>query len=166
MFKPIVGYEGIYEIDEYGTMRNIKTGKVFYGSLGTQGYIATTLRDANGKKKTEKVHRLVATAFCFKPEGCDVVNHLDEDKTNNYYKNLEWTTIAKNNSWGTRLTRAANTHKHTIKIYDKNNNLVGIFQGNHEAAEAMGVSSTTIINWKKGKHKSKDGYKIVVGGDE
>ncbi len=33
-------------------------------------------------------------------------------------------------------------------------------------AEAMGVSSTTIINWKKGKHKSKDGYKIVVGGDE
>ena len=35
MFKPIVGYERIYEIDEYGTMRNIKTGKVFYGSLGT-----------------------------------------------------------------------------------------------------------------------------------
>ena len=127
MFKPIVGYEGIYEIDEYGTMRNIKTGKVFYGSLGTYGYIVTTLRDANGKKKTEKVHRLVATAFCFKPEGCNVVNHLDEDKTNNYYKNLEWTTIAKNNSWGTRLARAANTHKHTIKIYDKDNNLVGIF---------------------------------------
>ena len=54
MFKPIAGYEGIYEIDEYGTMRNIKTGKVFYGSLGTRGYIVTTLRDTNGKINQKK----------------------------------------------------------------------------------------------------------------
>lgn len=38
------------------------------------------------------VHRLVAEAFCDKEVGCDVVNHLDNDPSNNEASNLEWTT--------------------------------------------------------------------------
>lgn len=37
------------------------------------------------------VHYLVANAFIVKPEGEDlVINHKDEDKTNNNVENLEW----------------------------------------------------------------------------
>lgn len=42
------------------------------------------------------VHRLVATAYLDKPEGCNVVNHLDENRTNNAVSNLEWTTQSGN----------------------------------------------------------------------
>jgi len=42
------------------------------------------------------VHRLVATAYLDKPDGCNVVNHLDENKTNNAISNLEWTTQSGN----------------------------------------------------------------------
>lgn len=46
----------------------------------------------NGVFKTLLVHRLVAEAFCAKPDGCNVVNHLDSDRRNNRASNLEWTT--------------------------------------------------------------------------
>ena len=80
-----------------------------------------------GKALHLPVHRYVCKYFCSGYKEGFVVNHIDGNTKNNYYKNLEWTTIAENNSWGTRLTRAANTHKHTIKIYDKDNNLIGVF---------------------------------------
>ena len=42
--------------------------------------------------KITSVHRLVAEAFCDKKAGCDVVNHIDNDPSNNEASNLEWTT--------------------------------------------------------------------------
>lgn len=48
-------------------------------------------------KTTHMVHRLVAEGYCHKPEGCDYVNHIDGDKLNNHFSNLEWCTIAANN---------------------------------------------------------------------
>ena len=46
----------------------------------------------NCKEKNIFVHRLIAYTFCKKPKNCNIVNHIDGKKNNNYYKNLEWTT--------------------------------------------------------------------------
>lgn len=42
------------------------------------------------------MHRLVAQAFCEKPDGCDIVNHIDNTVTNNHFSNLEWVTCKEN----------------------------------------------------------------------
>lgn len=47
-------------------------------------------------EKDRRVHRLVAAAFCVKPAGCDIVNHLDGSRDNNCADNLEWCTSAQN----------------------------------------------------------------------
>lgn len=48
-------------------------------------------------KKKFYVHRLVAVAFlAMPPEGQDIVNHIDSNKKNNHYTNLEWTTVKGN----------------------------------------------------------------------
>lgn len=62
------------------------------------------------KEKLCKVHRIVATTFrdiC--GEYNEVVNHLDEDKSNNNASNLRWTTNAENLAWGTINERRAKT---------------------------------------------------------
>lgn len=44
------------------------------------------------KPKNRKVANIVADHFVKKSDGCNVVNHLDGNKMNSYYLNLEWTT--------------------------------------------------------------------------
>lgn len=48
----------------------------------------------NGKH--ERVHRLVAYLYCENPNGDNIVNHIDGDKLNNNYTNLEWCTAEHN----------------------------------------------------------------------
>ena len=50
----------------------------------------------NGTKKTHRVNRLVAITFIQNPNNYPHVNHLDEQKTNNYSSNLEWITPRDN----------------------------------------------------------------------
>ena len=38
----------------------------------------------------------MADAFCLRPEGCNVVNHLDNNPANNNASNLEWVTQKTN----------------------------------------------------------------------
>lgn len=42
------------------------------------------------RKKSFLVHRIVAKEFCERKEGQNVINHIDENPTNNFFKNLEW----------------------------------------------------------------------------
>lgn len=65
--------------------------KLMTPRLNTKGYPYIQI---GGHKKL--VHRLVANAYLDKPDGCNVVNHLDENRTNNAVSNLEWTTQSGN----------------------------------------------------------------------
>lgn len=108
VWKPIAGYETFYEVSNLGRVRSLdrscrhadgkvtnRKGKTLKPALRA-GY-PFVLIQVDGVRWQIHVHRLVATAFCEKPEGCDVVNHLDGDKQNNSSANLEWTTTKGNN---------------------------------------------------------------------
>lgn len=60
------------------------------------GYIEYVLTDINGKQKHIQGQRIVATAYLFKPDGSDYVNHIDGDRSNNSLDNLEWVTQSEN----------------------------------------------------------------------
>ena len=107
VWKPVAGYEGIYEVSNLGRVRSLDRVRVFRdgrtrhypsvmlsGKVGTHGYRAVVL--ANGSNRTVVVHRLVATAFVPHAHGRDWVNHVDGDKLNNRADNLEWVTPQEN----------------------------------------------------------------------
>jgi hypothetical protein len=85
--------DGPYEVSSAGQVR--RGARVLRGALSSVGYRHVTL-SIDGRRCTISVHRLVAEAFVHRPDGCDVVNHLDGDKLNNAVANLEWTTPAGN----------------------------------------------------------------------
>lgn len=91
-WKPIFGYDGVYEVSDLGRVRSRKRGewKIMKGSPNQYGYLQVML-SKYGKKKNVCVHRLVADAFVenynlFNTE----VNHINEIKTDNMASNLEW----------------------------------------------------------------------------
>lgn len=59
------------------------------------GYLVTDLYK-NGRRSTERVHRLVATEFVPNPDNKPEVNHKDGNKYNNLATNLEWVTKKEN----------------------------------------------------------------------
>ena len=100
-WRPVVGYEDLYEVSSLGRIRNMK-GKV--RALGTHacGYNHISLSRA-GVSKTFKIHRLVAFAFIPNPEGKREVNHIDTIRTNNRVENLQWADKYENHDHSSRL---------------------------------------------------------------
>lgn len=115
IWKDIPGFEGWYQISnlgrvkslsrtvDYGT-RSVRTQKEKILQLRVGGPVVagkqyySVILCKNRYRKQHKVHRLVGEAFCHKPDGCEVINHLDNDPTNNAATNLEWTTVIGNNN--------------------------------------------------------------------
>ena len=55
-----------------------------------------------------RIHRLVAEYFVPNPDNKPIVNHIDANKTNNYYKNLEWVTDQENRDHASKLGLLSN----------------------------------------------------------
>jgi hypothetical protein len=83
-------------ISNYGKVINFTNNHILK-SFDNRGYKRIGLFIGNdGKKVNVSIHRLVCWEYCKHKEGCNVVNHIDSNPSNNYYKNLEWTTVKGN----------------------------------------------------------------------
>lgn len=94
MWKAIPGYQGKYEVNETGDVRNRK-GRSIAQHPNSTGYPRVNLSDA-GATRHVFVHRLVAEAFLEARPHCRVVNHKNGIKSDNRAANLEWVTYSGN----------------------------------------------------------------------
>ena len=97
MIKPVRNYEDRYLVTTNGEVISVvSNGKVLKHKINKYGYPSVNLTDGLGSTKTVCIHRLVAEAFCCRANENYVVNHIDSDKTNNTYTNLEWCSANDN----------------------------------------------------------------------
>lgn len=136
-----------WEVSSLGRVRT-HTGYTTYGAKG--GPYLTI----NGKC----VHVLIAEAFCFKPEGAQVVNHRDGDKQNNVSSNLEWCTQAENTRHAveTGLIPKSNKLKKAV-IQNLPDGTSVRYDSIVEAGQSVGISSSYIGLVCRGKARSAAG---------
>lgn len=99
--------DSTYEVSEYGDVKSVDRaikrggkihkikGKKLKHKICRNGYHRVGL-SKNGKTKHKSVHRLVAKLFIGKPNKKLEINHIDGNKSNNHFTNLEWVTRSEN----------------------------------------------------------------------
>lgn len=120
VWKDIPGYEGLYQVSNYGNVRSLNYNKQIGNvkelkqKLRSNGYLEVHL-SKDSKRKYFLVHRLVAEAFLENPYLLPQVNHIDGNKSNNYVSNLEYVTNSENqkHAYDTGL-------KNAQRVYESN----------------------------------------------
>ena len=96
----------------------------------------------NNKMKNKRVHRLVAEAFIPNPNLYPIINHKDENRSNNNIENLEWCTAKYNSTYG----RAQDWKFKPIKMINTINKDVKLYKSIAEASKDLNIPTTTIVN--------------------
>lgn len=169
MYKPVKGFEGLYEISEFGEIRSVdrmvggksgstwkRKGKKLKPQTNQNGYAMVNLRK-NGARKTMTVHRLVATAFLPNPENLPEVHHKNHDPRDNRLENLQWVTSAeqKDEHWKSAMSKVKSVRLHVI-----GHGIDKVYNSGLEVERELGISSSCISQVANGIYKQVKGYRI------
>lgn len=154
-----------YIVSNSGRIRR-KGSTADHSVRDSKGYLTVDLYN-NGIRKTERVHRLVAKEFIPNPNNKPEVNHIDGNKKNNHYSNLEWVTTKENckHSWDSGLSKPSRS------MLGKKNPNAGrkskpfmivetgeIFNTLVECEKAINGNNRHISECLNGKQKTHRGY--------
>lgn len=137
IWKSVKGFEGLYEISNFGRLRNVphfvtreyqtKTGKLVKDKLFinqtilkqqkkkhikngyTLIYLGFALKKDN-KYYNKLIHRLVAEAFIPNTHNYPIINHIDCNPQNNHVSNLEWCDYKHNNIHSNRIDKSRQSY--------------------------------------------------------
>lgn len=169
-WKSIKGFEGLYEVSNFGNVRSLPRSHRTSRGCGVQtikgrllkkhlnkGYYQVTL-SKESKTRSKLVYQLVGNAFIGqKPKGM-TVNHKNGISSDDRVSNLEYCTHQENIQHAVRMglldNRGVNsgtaklTEKDILKIY----RLVGLGRTRTDIAEILNVSVATVSLIARGKH--------------
>ena len=161
IWKDITGYEGLYQVSNLGRVKSLKNDKekILKPVISSKGYLFVNLCK-QGKQKPTNIHRIVAKAFIPNPNNLPIINHKDEDKTNNCVNNLEWCTYQYNNTYGSRIDRFIysnrNNPKTSKKVLCVETNK--IYLSVRQIERDLGFGIGNIWSCCNGKYKQAYGY--------
>ena len=171
IWKPVVGYEGLYEVSNKGRVK-----RVFYNSTRKPTILKHDVQNAHhrvalskeGKVKRIFVHRLVYAAFVgnlpeYKRMGKGngdkmmVINHKDENPNNNCIENLEVITITENNRYGLFGQKVSEGKSKLVFQYDLNGTLKKIWKSTMEC-DKNGFLCSRVSDCCRGNRLTHKGY--------
>lgn len=140
-----------YAVSKEGRVFKTKYNRGLKRKIDSKGYYVVSL-SINGKIIDQRVHRLVAMAFIPNPNDYPIVNHLDGNKLNPHYTNLEWTTYKGNSEHAIRtgLIHPAKLENHgkTTLTNQQVSEICELMEGGvvsqREIAELYSVNETVI----------------------
>lgn len=173
IWSVVAGFEGLYEISNLGRVKNIKPylsipdrkGKVRNKILKLKSgskYTVVALYRIGEKRKWLRVNKMVANVFVPNPHNYPIVNHLDGNKRNDRWDNLEWCTYSQNSIHSVYVLGndpAKNKRKAVIQL----NNSGEIVNRYRSASDVSGSVGSIFSRWGvgnclRGKSKMHSGF--------
>ena len=181
IWKPVTGYEGLYEVSNMGNFRKLclnGTIKVLKTTKNNWGYHTIGLWK-NKKVKQYRASRLIAEAFIPNPDNKPYVDHIDTNKDNNKVDNLRWVSPSENSnnilsrkhmleSWESeerrekqRRINLGKNHPRARAVYqlDEDDTVLNTFATTTEAALSIGCKHGNITKCCNGERLRAGGYR-------
>ncbi len=174
IWKDIKGYEGLYQISNYGrvkslpkkalrrygTYRNVKERILKTSKSYKHSPYSSVIIRKDGVPKTVSVHRLVAEHFIPNPKNYKYINHKDENKLNNRVDNLEWCSAKYNANYGTSKSKISNKRKKAVIQYSLQNEFIAEYDSLKSLKELKGFDPSLVSCVCRGIYKQAYGYKF------
>ena len=158
LWRPVPGTDGLFEVSNFGRVRELGTGKMLKIYTNSKGYAVTVILG-----KIKKVHTIVGTVFLCRPESSEPlqIDHIDRNRMNNNSKNLRWVT-AKENRKNQNKRKKYQTHpRRNVKRICIETGEEIIFPSLKSAAESVGMGVSTIFERLQSGRPTKNGYKFI-----
>lgn len=159
IWKPIVGFEFLYEVSNLGNVRridatcNAPAGRLKKVKPLPSGYVSVKLYK-NGIMYSRYVHILVLEAFVGIKPSDQETRHLDNDRSNNILSNLVWGTSSENtqdvlkagNHRQVKLTDAQVRHIRSLPDRIRSHQANPGELTHQQVAKELGISEVTFYN--------------------
>ena len=167
IWKPVVGYEGLYEVSNLGNVRSLNYNhtnkpKLLKQDLCKNNNLRVTLY--NRTKKRFLVHRIVAEAFMPNPYNKPEIDHINTIRTDNRVENLRWVTHTENMNNPITHTKSINSKLHytynmkAVIQTSKDGTFIQEYKCTREAERATNIDHRSINKCCKGIYKTAGGY--------
>lgn len=167
-WKPVVGYEGLYEVSNLGRVKSLprkgtKGGIVSVNYSNSKHYAHIPLTK-DSVLKTTSLHRVVAQAWIPNPQNKPQVNHIDGNKKNNCVNNLEWVTNLENMHHAIEhglqkdsIVRATEARMRGV-FQIKGDDIVAMYKCIRQAEQITGICSQNIFKVCQKQRHTAGGY--------
>lgn len=170
IWKPIIGYDGLYMVSNMGRVKSLpkdvkcrvdfvrRTKERIMKQIECGRYLYLDI----GRGNRHLVHRLVGIAFVDNPNNKPQINHIDGNRYNNIYTNLEWCTQSENQRHAFRIglqkpfsaRYGAQGGARSIIVYDKIGNKIKEYDSIIRCSEEMDLRYNSIRRVLFGIRKS------------
>lgn len=148
-WKEIAGFPK-YRVSNTGEIRSEYSNSILIPFETNSGYLQVHLSEG-GKRFKRYIHRLVAEAFVPNPDAKPHVNHIDGNRHNNSFDNIEWCTRSENIN-------------HSCYVLGNNVKAVRcvetgvVYPSIKEAARQTGIYHTSISMCCDGRYQQTHGF--------
>jgi len=163
-WRDIKDYYGYYQVSNFGRVRGVdrvtENNRPIKSSLlkadkNRSGHLRVQLTKKSVRKQF-LVHRLVAQAFIPNPNEYPIINHKDENPSNNNTNNLEWCTIKYNNNYGGYKEKMSAIKSKPIKVI-YSDGTYEIWESATIFGRNFGINSSHISDVINNKRKTVNG---------
>lgn len=151
----IDGHKYDYKISDCGRLLSCKTGKILKPSLDKRGYPQNTFYKSPQKTITRRIHKLVALHYLENQNNLPEVNHIDGNKFNPHYTNLEYNTSKQNKNHAIKmgLAKFPVVNPNIKRVID--NGSGEVFESLVAASKKVNIEYKYLSSMLSGKNRNK-----------